>query len=44
MASLKSPLKSPKARRWLWFVGLYVGGIIVLGAASLLLRALMGQA
>ena len=36
--------KSPKARRWLWFVGLYIGGVVVLGAASLLLRALMGQA
>lgn len=43
MACIKSPLKSPKARRWLWFVGLYVGGVVVLGAASLLLRALMGQ-
>ena len=37
-------LNSRKARRWLWFVGLYVGGIGVLGGASLLLRALMGQA
>jgi hypothetical protein len=37
------PLKSETARRWLWFAGLYVGGIIVLGSASLLLRALMGQ-
>ncbi|BDW95439.1 hypothetical protein MACH10_11240 [Thalassospira tepidiphila] len=36
--------RSPKARRLLWFVGLYVGGVVVLGAASLLLRALMGQA
>ncbi|MCC9625659.1 DUF2474 family protein [Thalassospira sp. MA62] len=36
--------KSQKARRWLWFVGLYLGGVITLGAASLLLRALMGQA
>ncbi|BDW88350.1 DUF2474 domain-containing protein [Thalassospira tepidiphila] len=44
MTVFKSPLKSPKARRWLWFVGLYVGGVVVLGAASLLLRALMGQA
>ncbi|MBE72740.1 MAG: hypothetical protein CMO07_18950 [Thalassospira sp.] len=44
MTSIKSPVKSPKARRWLWFVGLYVGGVVVLGAASLLLRALMGQA
>lgn len=44
MASLNSPLNSPKARKWLWFVGLYVGGVVVLGAASLLLRALMGQA
>ncbi|WP_417830083.1 hypothetical protein [Thalassospira sp.] len=35
--------KSPKARKWLWFVGLYIGGVVVLGAASLLLRALMGQ-
>ncbi|NIY77311.1 DUF2474 family protein [Thalassospira sp. HF15] len=37
-------LKSPKARRWLWFIGLYVGGVVSLGALSLLLRALMGQA
>jgi hypothetical protein len=44
MASLKPHIKSPKTRKWLWFVGLYIGGVVVLGAASLLLRALMGQA
>ncbi|WP_430470647.1 DUF2474 family protein [Thalassospira lucentensis] len=37
-------VKSPKTRRILWFIGLYVGGIVVLGAASFLLRAMMGQA
>lgn len=44
MANFKSPPKSSGPRKWLWFVGLYVGGVVVLGAASLLLRALMGQA
>ncbi|WP_412776726.1 DUF2474 family protein [Thalassospira lucentensis] len=37
-------VKSPKTRRILWFAGLYIGSILVLGAASLLLRSLMGTA
>ena len=35
---------SPKSRRVLWFIGLYVGSVVVLGAVSLLLRSLMGTA
>ncbi|WP_085620355.1 DUF2474 family protein [Thalassospira alkalitolerans] len=32
---------SPKTRRLLWFIGLYAGGIVAVGAVSLLLRSLM---
>jgi len=32
---------SPKIRRVLWFIGLYAGGILVIGAVSLLLRSLI---
>ncbi len=32
---------SPKTRRVLWFIGLYAGGILVIGAVSLLLRSLI---
>ncbi|HBN50178.1 hypothetical protein ABIE64_000581 [Thalassospira sp. MBR-102] len=31
----------PKTRRVLWFIGLYAGGILVIGAVSLLLRSLI---
>lgn len=37
-------IKSEKTRRWLWFVGLYLGGVVVVGAFSLLFRALMSHA
>lgn len=31
--------EQPPARRWLWFVALWGGGVAVVGTLSLLLRA-----
>ena len=28
-------------RRWLWFVGLYLAGIVVIGAIAMLIRAVL---
>ena len=28
-------------RRWLWFLGLWAGGVLAVGAAALLLRVLL---
>ena len=28
-------------RRWLWFVGLYLAGIIVIGSLALLIRTVL---
>lgn len=28
-------------RRWLWFVGLYLAGIIVIGSLALLIRSVL---
>ncbi|MHC8494236.1 hypothetical protein ACTU44_16200 [Thalassospira sp. SM2505] len=37
-------ITSERTRRLLWFVGLYVGGIVVIGTAAMLLKAMLGQA
>lgn len=37
-------INSPKTRRLLWFVGLYIGGIAVVGTVAMLLKAMLGQA
>lgn len=28
-------------RRWLWFVGIYLAGIVVIGAIAMLIRAVL---
>ncbi|WP_430475937.1 hypothetical protein ACQ0MK_10325 [Thalassospira lucentensis] len=37
-------IRSEKTRRLLWFAALYIAGIITVGAAAMLLKALLGQA
>ncbi|WP_243730649.1 DUF2474 domain-containing protein [Rubellimicrobium sp. CFH 75288] len=35
-------MRRPSGRQVLWFVGLWAGGVAVLGAVGLLIRAVLG--
>lgn len=35
---------SEKTRKLLWFITLYLGGIVVIGTAAFILKAMLGQA
>ncbi len=37
-------VRSEKTRRLLWFITLYLGGIVVIGKAAFILKAMLGQA
>ncbi|WP_288350716.1 DUF2474 domain-containing protein [uncultured Thalassospira sp.] len=37
-------ITSERTRRLLWFVGLYSGGIVGVGLAAFMLKAMLGQA
>ncbi|PKR48343.1 DUF2474 domain-containing protein [Thalassospira povalilytica] len=37
-------ITAERTRRLLWFIGLYIGGIVGVGLAAFLLKALLGQA
>lgn len=39
-----SLVRSEKTRQLLWFITLYFGGIIVIGTAAFILKAMLGQA
>ncbi|WP_417826800.1 hypothetical protein [Thalassospira povalilytica] len=37
-------ITSERTRRLLWFIGLYIGGIVGVGLAALVLKAMLSQA